>query len=86
MAGAITELVGHRRTRLELAARALQAVSPLATLERGYAIVSSQDDGSVVTDAATVAPGVGIDVRLARGELTATVGESRPSDDAQTKS
>ncbi len=83
---AIAELVGHRRARLELAARALQAVSPLATLDRGYAIVSSQDDGSVVTDAAAVAPGTGIDVRLARGELTATVSESRPGDDAQTKS
>ena len=82
----MTELVGHRRTRLELAARALQAVSPLATLDRGYAIVSSQDDGSVVTDAATIAPGAGIDIRLARGELTATVGESRPRDDPPTKS
>ena len=83
---AMAELVGHRQVRLELAARALQAVSPLATLERGYAIVVSQDDGSIVTDAATVAPGAGVDVRLARGELTATVNESRPGDDPQTKS
>ena len=83
---AMIELIGHRQTRLELAARALQAIGPLATLERGYAIVTSQDDGNVVTDAATVAPGAGVEVRLARGELTATVNESRPSDDAQTKS
>ncbi len=82
---AMAELVGHRQVRLELAARALQAVSPLATLERGYAIVVSQDDGNIVTDAATVAPGAGVDVRLARGELTATVNESRPGDDAETK-
>ncbi len=82
----MAELVGHRRTRLELAARALQAVSPLATLDRGYAIVSSQDDGSVVTDSATIAPGAGIDIRLARGQLTATVSASRPSDNVRTKS
>ena len=82
---AIIQLVGHRQVRLELAARALQTVSPLATLERGYSIVVSQSDGSVVTDAATVAPGAGIDVRLAHGELSATVNESRTSNDAQTK-
>ncbi len=82
---AMVELVGHRQARLELAARALQAVSPLATLDRGYAIVSRQADGGVVTAAATVAPGAGIEVRLARGELRATVDEARPDDDPQTK-
>ena len=82
---AMVELVGHRQARLELAARALQAVSPLATLDRGYAIVSSQEDGGVVTDAATVASGASIEVRLARGELSATVDESRPDDDPRTK-
>jgi exodeoxyribonuclease VII large subunit len=78
---AIVERLGHQRTRLELAARALQAVSPLATLDRGYAIVSNPVDGNVVTDAVSVTRGTRIDVRLARGEPSATVDESRADED-----
>jgi exodeoxyribonuclease VII large subunit len=81
LARAMIERLGHRQTRLELAARALQAVSPLATLDRGYAIVSNQADGSVLKDAVSVASGARIEVRLARGELSATVNQSRPDKD-----
>ena len=73
--------VSRFNARLELAARALQAVSPLATLDRGYAIVSNTVDSRIVTDAANIAPGTSIDVRLSRGELSATVDEARPDDD-----
>jgi len=62
--------------RIDLAQRALQSLSPLATLERGYAIVSRHDDAALVTDASTVAAGTGISVRLARGRLEATVDHS----------
>ena len=61
--------------RTSLAERSLQSLSPLATLERGYAIVSRRDDGSIVTNAAKIEAGAGIDVRLAHGSLTATVDE-----------
>jgi len=63
--------------------RTLNAVSPLATLERGYAIVT--DTGAhVVTDASTLAPGVQIAARVARGSVRATVtdvlaSEARPA-------
>lgn len=54
--------------------RTLNAVSPLATLERGYAIVT--DAGlHVVTDAAVLAPGAQIEARVARGSVRATVTE-----------
>ena len=53
-------------------ARTLHAVSPLATLDRGYAIVLDAA-GRVVTDAASLAPGAAIEARLARGALRATV-------------
>jgi exodeoxyribonuclease VII large subunit len=43
-------------------------------LERGYAIVRS-DDGVVVRDAAALAAGDGIDVQLASGRVAATVRE-----------
>jgi exodeoxyribonuclease VII large subunit len=52
--------------------RTLNAVSPLATLERGYAIVT--DSGAhVVTNASTLAPGARIEARVARGAIRATV-------------
>ena len=58
--------------RLALAQRALDAVSPLATLARGFAIVK-RADGTVLTDVATVAVGEEIEASLARGTLTARV-------------
>jgi exodeoxyribonuclease VII large subunit len=70
-------------TRLKLAERALQSVSPLATLTRGYAIVTDTATGRVLMDAASVAPGTIVEARLARGSLRATVTrtEQAPDDD-----
>jgi exodeoxyribonuclease VII large subunit len=56
--------VQHTRARV-------RALSPAATLDRGYAVVQD-DDGSVVREADAVAPGAGLRVRLAHGELHAT--------------
>ena len=50
----------------------LRALSPAATLERGYAIVQ-RADGHVVCAASDVAHGDDLRVRLADGELSATV-------------
>ncbi|MBQ1052921.1 exodeoxyribonuclease VII large subunit [Micromonospora sp. C51] len=50
----------------------LRALSPAATLDRGYAIVQ-RADGHVVRAATEVAPGDPLRVRLADGELSATV-------------
>ncbi|MFC4259669.1 exodeoxyribonuclease VII large subunit [Marinobacter lacisalsi] len=58
--------------QLEAAARTLNAVSPLATLGRGYAIVSS-DDQTVVRDPASLSPGDRIQAKLAKGTVDATV-------------
>ncbi len=58
--------------RLALATRGLDAVSPLATLDRGYAIVSD-GKGRVVTDAAKLQSGDAITARLASGRVIATV-------------
>jgi exodeoxyribonuclease VII large subunit len=49
------------------------ALSPQATLDRGYAVVQSPD-GSVVRDAADVVLGEALRVRLAKGELHVTNG------------
>jgi exodeoxyribonuclease VII large subunit len=66
--------------RASLAERGLNSLSPLATLDRGYAIVCRRDTGSLVTDSGAVAAGDEIDVRLARGRLAATVDTTRSDD------
>ena len=63
------------REHLSPLVRTLQAVSPLATLDRGYAIVS-RVGGTIVRSAAEVSPGTPIDVRLAVGKFRAKVEES----------
>jgi exodeoxyribonuclease VII large subunit len=60
------------RERFERSARTLHAVSPLATLERGYAIVTDANS-RVITDVAALAPGAPIAARVARGVVMATV-------------
>ncbi|MEV4636275.1 exodeoxyribonuclease VII large subunit [Actinoplanes sp. NPDC049548] len=55
----------------------LRALSPAATLERGYAIVQ-RADGHVVRAAGEVATGDVLRVRLADGELRTEVQESTP--------
>ncbi len=51
--------------------RALTAVSPLATLERGYAIVRRADSGAVVVDPGQVVAGDRLQVRVHGGEFEA---------------
>ncbi|HEX7081413.1 MAG TPA: exodeoxyribonuclease VII large subunit [Gammaproteobacteria bacterium] len=67
--------------RLAITERTLRSLSPLATLDRGYAIVSRRDDGSLITQSALVEPGTEILVRLARGRLGATVSSAEPEAD-----
>jgi exodeoxyribonuclease VII large subunit len=54
----------------------LDALSPLAVLNRGYAIVFGPD-GSILRDATQVAPHQEIRARLARGTVRANVTENR---------
>jgi exodeoxyribonuclease VII large subunit len=64
-------LVERRRAALEQAAGRLRALSPRATLSRGYAIVR-KDDG-IVRSAAAVESGDQIDVEVADGRFGARV-------------
>ena len=65
--------VQARRLRLQSLCRALGAVGPQQTLDRGYAIVSRRRDGAVLREASQVEPGEHIDARLARGTVEGTV-------------
>jgi exodeoxyribonuclease VII large subunit len=64
--------VRRARERLLPLLRTLNAVSPLATLERGYAIVSTED-GRILRDAAEAQAGTVIEARLRVGKLRARV-------------
>jgi exodeoxyribonuclease VII large subunit len=65
--------------RLQLAQRGLDAISPLATLERGYAIVTAVNGNRIITDSAQLAIGQQISTRFAHGAINATVTELTPS-------
>ncbi len=62
-----------RRERLALAVQGLEARSPLATLARGYAVVTRERDGAILRDAAEVGPGDLVRARLRQGALTCRV-------------
>jgi exodeoxyribonuclease VII large subunit len=64
--------LNSRREKLLPLIRTLNAVSPLATLERGYAIVSIEG-GGILRNAADAEPGTIIEARLARGSVRAKI-------------
>jgi exodeoxyribonuclease VII large subunit len=66
-------LLERKRAWLDAAAGRLGALSPRATLERGYAIVRSED--RVVRSAEILSEGRHVDVELARGRFGARVEE-----------
>ena len=68
-------LVERRRSTLERAAGQLAALSPRATLSRGYAIVRAGD--SVLRDTEGLAQGARVDVELAEGGFGARVEDVR---------
>nr|WP_303750035.1 exodeoxyribonuclease VII large subunit [Stenotrophomonas sp. 610A2] len=59
--------------RLQGLARSLEAVSPLATVARGYSILTRAEDGALVRSADQVQPGEPLRARLAEGELEVRV-------------
>ena len=72
----------RRRAQLGQVGAQIAALSPLAVLDRGYAVVSTvagaSEAGVIIRDAAQVGAGDRIEVRLARGAVRAIVeGETR---------
>ncbi len=80
----VDDLLGHaeaamrhsltlHRERLGGLIGRLAGVSPLGTLERGYAIVRHRETGAIVHSVAQVAPGDALGIRVVDGELEAKV-------------
>lgn len=74
---AMHQILLTRTARLAALSARLDALSPLAILERGYAIVRTRE-GVAVRDAAQVAAGDALGVRLHRGRLAVTVQNAEP--------
>jgi exodeoxyribonuclease VII large subunit len=74
---ALNRALERRQQQLAHCGRALHALSPLATLERGYAIVRD-GTGRILRDVSAVAVGDAIETRLARGTLLSVVKEREP--------
>lgn len=60
--------MAQRSRRLDALAELLDALSPAATLRRGYSVL--RVDGHAVTDPALIAPGAEVEATMARGTIT----------------
>jgi exodeoxyribonuclease VII large subunit len=63
------------RHRLDLLSQAVGSSSPLAVLERGYAVVSRERDDQVLLASGQVEAAENVKIRLHRGRLRAEVKE-----------
>ena len=77
LASAQRAILARQRAQFEQRIAQLQALSPVAVLERGYALVFDPS-GHLLKDAAQVNAGDEISARLARGKLDAVVKKSTP--------
>lgn len=66
-------IVAARQTRFAAAVRGLEALSPLATLGRGFALVSRVSDDKLIRASEDAPPGTRIRIQLAVGRLDARV-------------
>lgn len=73
----IDQRLSQYRADLVLAQTQLHAVSPLATLARGYAIVR-RADGRLVYHVRDVTPGDPVQIQVADGVIRATVASAKP--------
>jgi exodeoxyribonuclease VII large subunit len=76
MAAAARNLLLQKSARLDRLTSQMEALSPVAILERGYALVFDTS-GKLVKDAESVKTGADIRARVARGEIEATVKKTR---------
>jgi exodeoxyribonuclease VII large subunit len=72
LTSAMQQKLQHAGEHLGHLAQMLDSLSPLGTLQRGYAIVTDSN-GKVVTDSGAVAVGDEVSARLASGVLGLTV-------------
>jgi exodeoxyribonuclease VII large subunit len=70
---AIQHNLAQRQQQLLSSRQTLHAVSPLATLDRGYAIVTRQDNSEIINSTAQLTTGEMVQTRLANGQFTSKI-------------
>ena len=65
----------HARDQWQSLVTALNSLSPLAVLGRGYSLTRTVPEGKVITEAAMLAPGDSVRLTFAKGEARATINE-----------
>ena len=71
------KLIEDNQNRLRLVSRSLNNVSPLGTLDRGYAIVSEVNTSKIITNPDSLKINSKLEIRLAKGKITAAVIEKK---------
>ena len=71
------DIIKNKQQNIALLARALDAISPLATLDRGYAIVNKLPENKLIRKAAELKAGDQIETRLGKGKIISTVTEQK---------
>jgi exodeoxyribonuclease VII large subunit len=74
----IGQRLNTAREKIDSASAQLRALSPAATLARGYAIARFEPDGRILRDARNVQPGEKLHVQLHRGAVNSTVDSVEP--------
>ena len=69
----IFESIENKNMRIKLVNQTLKAVNPLATLDRGYAIVSLGEEKTIISDSSQLSIGSKINLRLSKGEASAEI-------------
>jgi len=69
----IKYILNQRQQTLRDLARTLNAVSPLNTIGRGYAVITSAQTGEVISSVSQAQPGESITTQLSDGRLLSTV-------------
>ena len=72
------EHIGAARSQLAILAAGLDGVSPLQTLERGYAIIADTETGTVIRNSDSLHERQLITGRLARGSFEAVIKKIKP--------
>ena len=80
------KMIPRLQRRLGELARTLNAVSPLLTLDRGYAILAAAEDGAILTSVAGIQKDQAVSAQLGDGRVYATVDkvtDEKPGNDSK---
>jgi exodeoxyribonuclease VII large subunit len=66
-------MLDHLKGRLETQTGILDSLSPLAILKRGYSIARTMPEGLIIKEAAALAVGDEVGVKVSRGSFDARV-------------